>query len=49
MTNTPCNMCHGNRHAIQYTAIAFRDKPERPAVALVCPRCDSPGAAVKDR
>ena len=50
-SDTRCWICGNTKHAIQYTAHFLRHnfysastRGERPAVALVCPICDSPGA-----
>ena len=46
-----CQWCGNRKHAIQYRAqVLLRPDghtlvhAEKPAVSLVCPRCDSPGA-----
>lgn len=47
-----CQWCNNQKHAVQYTAlVTFHPSEktivhaEKPGVCLVCPRCDSPGAA----
>lgn len=43
--------CGNRKHAVQYTACCFErvgatiTEYHKPRVCLVCPRCDSPGAA----